>query len=355
MLTKLKRALSPLLVDASKAGSVSPQKAKKLKLLSSYATSSPFPDYPHPTQEEAREVHALLSEAHPAVGRRTGPKESNNSAQTCGKVPNVIESLIGTVLSQNTNSRNSTGAKRSLDEVFGRNNFKAIATAPRDEVVEALRHGGLANRKAAIIQNLLNEVKNRHGDYSLQHLAAPNVTDEEVMEELVSYDGVGPKTAACVLAFCLDRDAFAVDTHVFRLSKLLGWVPSRSAGVDRVRAQAHLELCIPPEIKYGLHCLMVHHGRACSGCGPQGRSTNSPCVLKKYLLTKRGVKEEDMNDRTEEAIKQEIKEEHNTNEPGSYLDSVDDEKVKAEPGVDGRLSEADQSKPVKRTRRKQYH
>jgi endonuclease-3 len=39
--------------------------------------------------------------------------------------------------------------------------------------------GGLANKKAGVIQSLLEEVKERHGDYSLQHLS--KATDEEVM------------------------------------------------------------------------------------------------------------------------------------------------------------------------------
>ena len=84
----------------------------------------------------------------------------------------------GTILSQNTSNKNSTSAKRSLDEAFGRNNFAAIASAPRDEVIEAIRHGGLANKKAAVIQNLLKEIKSRHGEYSLQNLAQTSFKGE---------------------------------------------------------------------------------------------------------------------------------------------------------------------------------
>jgi endonuclease-3 len=98
------------------------------------------------------------------------------------------------------------------------------------------------------------------------------------MEELVSFDGVGPKTASCVLLFCLGRDSFAVDTHVFRLSKVLGWVPDKA---NRISAQAHLEKRVPDELKYGLHVLMIQHGRVCKGCKKLGLSTGS-CVLKSY-------------------------------------------------------------------------
>lgn len=83
-----------------------------------------------------------------------------------------------------------------------------------------------------------------------------SMSDDEAMKELESFPGVGPKSpfssspslptsprvsrigpdyptftlpaASCVLLFCLERDSFAVDTHVFRLSKSLGWVPPKA-------------------------------------------------------------------------------------------------------------------------------
>lgn len=249
-------------------------KVKKLKLLASHTLASPFPQYTRPTRSETFQIHDLLSKEHPSIAtRRKAPSAANNSARTCGSVPNVLESLIGTILSQNTAGRNSTAAKRNLDETFGKNNFEAIATAPRAQVVEAIRRGGLANKKAGVIQTILEEVKDRYGDYSLQHLAGvvdqsaegtdikgktKSISNEEAMSELISFEGVGPKTASCVLLFCLGRSSFPVDTHVFRLARLLGWVPLKA---DRVTAQAHLDLTIPDELKYGLHVLMVGHGK----------------------------------------------------------------------------------------------
>ena len=323
---KRPRSITPTIPphgDATTAEPSSPQtpsqRAKKLKLLASHAISSPFPDFPHPTPAEAEQVHALLASTHPDVAssytERAGPSEdiSSNSARTCGKVSNVLDSLIGTILSQNTSARNSTAAKHGLDAAFGRHNFRAIAEASTGEVVEAIKTGGLANKKAAVIQKILREVYERHGEYSLQHLSRvaqsgadvngktkeeegaqdrPMVTNEEAMQELVSYDGVGPKTASCVLLFCLGRSSFPVDTHVFRLSRLLGWVPARA---DRVTAQAHLDLKIPDHLKYGLHVLMVGHGRRCKGC--KGTSSGKgECVLKRWLRDQKGAKEEEMDE-----------------------------------------------------------
>ena len=175
-----------------------------------------------------------------------------------------------------------------MDAKFGNGNFAAIANAPREDVVEALKQGGLANKKAKTIQDVLGAIKAEHGDYSLQHLTSPDLSNSEIMQELISYDGVGPKTASCVLLFCLGRDSFAVDTHVYRLTKMLGWVPPKA---DRVLAQAHLDLKVPDELKYGLHVLLIQHGRACSGC-KGGESKGESCVLKKYLREKEGIREE---------------------------------------------------------------
>ncbi|KAJ8468582.1 hypothetical protein ONZ45_g17198 [Pleurotus djamor] len=301
---KRSRSVSPSLA--------SPQKSKKLKELEAYTTTSPFPTFPHPTSTEAYTVFHLLSEAHSPNGAkgliRAPPSATANSAQTCGNSKNVIDALIGTILSQNTNSKNSTTAKRSLDTTFGRNNFAAVAEASRDAVVESIRMGGMANKKAATIQKVLRDIKSKHGDYSLQYLAekgedgSQKYSDEEVMKELVSFDGVGPKTASCVLLFCLERDSFAVDTHVFRLSKLLGWVP---ANANRVLAQAHLDLKVPKELKYGLHVLMIRHGRICKGCNA-GKQASGECILKQYVAKSKA----DAKDQVDAKV--DVKEENST-------------------------------------------
>ena len=262
----------------------SPRKAKKIKLQTAFTVESPFPNFNRPTPPEAMEVYDLLAKAHRSNNGpiRNPALVSSNSAQTCGSVPNVIEALIGTILSQNTSGTNSSRAKTALDNAFGRNNFAGIAVASHADVVDSIRSGGLANKKATTIQNILKSVKERHGEYSLQHLAAveenQRMTDDEIMKELLSYDGVGPKTASCVLLFCLGRDSFAVDTHVFRLSKVLGWVPARA---NRILTQAHLDLRIPADLKYGLHVLMIDHGRVCKGCKNAG--SREGCILKTYL------------------------------------------------------------------------
>lgn len=316
---KASKSPEPILVATASQAPGSPQKAKKLKLLETYALTSPFPSYPHPTPVECTAVHDLLASHHnayPSYSAQNGQGGGKNSAETCGATPDVLDSLVGTILSQNTSNANSSRAKHSLDTAFGLNpspsaaggeeelesarerGWAALANAPRADVVEAIKHGGLANKKAKVIQDALASVHAKHGVYSLKHLARPSspeaepLTDAQIMAELTSYSGVGPKTASCVLLFCLGRDSFAVDTHVFRLTKMLGWVPPKA---DRVTAQAHMEVTVPRELKYALHVLFIMHGRACGGCKSNGKGKEG-CVLRSYMR-ERGLKtEEDVDE-----------------------------------------------------------
>ncbi|KAJ7720641.1 DNA glycosylase [Mycena metata] len=230
-----------------------------LEVAENSSPDSPFPTIFRPTAVEAQEVYTLLCAAHGIP-----------SAQAAFDEPDVLEGLISTILSQSTSGPNSSRAKARLDATFGRNNFSAIARASPDDLIEAIRCGGLAKKKATTIQTLISAIHERHGSYSLQFLAATREdqrrTDAEITRELLSYKGVGPKTAACVLSLCLGREAFAVDTHVWRLSKVLGWVPESA---DRVRTQ----------LKHALHVLLMHHGRTCNGCKKDG---TADCILRKY-------------------------------------------------------------------------
>ncbi|KAF8554141.1 hypothetical protein OG21DRAFT_1128796 [Imleria badia] len=93
---------------------------------------------------------------------------------------------------QNTSSVNSSAAKRSLDSVFsqGKPGFEKMANADRQMIANAIRSGGLANRKAKITREALIAVKKKHERY---YLVAPGVTDESALQELVSFNAVGPK------------------------------------------------------------------------------------------------------------------------------------------------------------------
>ena len=85
--------------------------------------------------------------------------------------------------------------------------------------------------------------------------------------EVMAVPGVGPKTAACVLLFALERPALPVDTHVERVSKRLGLVPPK---MPADRTHAVLEAMLEPDEVYAFHVDLIQHGRrTCHARGPR--------------------------------------------------------------------------------------
>ena len=186
-------------------------------------------------------IHALLTERYGEPPPRP--------------LQDPLSELIQTVLSQNTADVNSDRAYASLWQRYG-GDWDAVRTAPVSEVADTIRSGGLADIKAARIQGILNAIVERLGELDLTFLRT--VTLEEGRSFLRSLDGVGPKTAACVLLFSCAQPAMPVDTHVHRVSQRLGLVPGKA---NAERAHELLEGMVPAEQMYAVHMQLIRHGR----------------------------------------------------------------------------------------------
>ncbi|KAL2879871.1 hypothetical protein SGCOL_004917 [Colletotrichum sp. CLE4] len=243
---------------------------KKFAAWSQHAKSSPYPDFVRPTRDECQVAYDILEELHGDVIREVFA-DPDAPAQ---EYPYVMDALVVAALSQATSWNN---AKRAMK------NMKAIVEGGMEKLVDALRPGGMQNRKAKILMQLLNDIRDRHGKWDLQHLF--NASDEDVVKEVVSYWGLGPKCAFCLMSICLNRDAFAVDTHIHRITGLWGWRP-RDASKEL--AQAHLDARIPNELKFGLHYQFIVHGQKCPVCRGNGDS-NAVCVYRTALREREGV------------------------------------------------------------------
>lgn len=171
-----------------------------------------------------------------------------------------LDALIATVLSQNTSDVNSHRAFATLKARFP--SWEDVRKADVSEVAEAIKSGGLGAIKAARIQRILERIYDERGQESLEFLRECDI--DKAQTYLKSLDGVGPKTAACVLLFGCERPVFPVDTHVLRISKRLGLVAAR-AGADA--AHDVMADIVPPELAYSLHVNMIAHGR--QRCRPQ--------------------------------------------------------------------------------------
>ena len=202
-------------------------------------------------------------------------KQGTESAKIVYEEP--LDGLIETVLSQNTNDRNRDMA---FDRLKEKGSWGKIARLSKETIVEAIKPAGICNNKAATIQRVLAKVKETYSSYSLKKLK--NGTSEEAWNFMTHIQGVGPKTAACVLAFDLGFPAFPVDTHVARICKRLGWAEEKESPAE---IQARMETIVPLDLKTAGHLNFIQHGKnickarspLCGECPLRGLCPSSSC------------------------------------------------------------------------------
>jgi endonuclease-3 len=136
------------------------------------------------------------------------------------RLPNHIDTLIATILSQNTNDKNSYHAYNDLKKKY--QSIEELSAASRSEIEKVIKVAGLGKQKSAAIKTFLATLKKNNGSLNLQYIK--KMTNEEILNELTSIKGIGVKTASCVLLFSLDRNICPVDTHVHRTLNRIGIV-----------------------------------------------------------------------------------------------------------------------------------
>ena len=171
--------------------------------------------------------------------------------------------LVATILSQNTNDRNSKAALKRLESKFELRP-EVLANACFDEIVEAIRPAGLQFQKAKAIKEVSAIIANRF-DGKLDKILKKPLDDAR--KELVSLPGVGPKTADVLLLFSLGLPTIPVDTHVMRVTRRIGLAP-KAGGYETVR-KALMEV-LNPEDYLRAHLLLIKLGRTfCKSRRPQ--------------------------------------------------------------------------------------
>lgn len=272
--------------------------------------TTPFPDWPGPTSEMCEEVTRLLSKLHGVYKAPDKIPAPSLDVAGCGEVPSILDALIRTLLSANTTNTNSSRAFQGLVKAFGvvedgigkgSVNWNNVRLAPVEDVIEAIKSGGLAKVKSNNIKKILNMVYEENQARRAAYLeekktgsAATNIigagdktqgqkdleilkteseilsldhihgmAPDEAMLELIKFPGIGVKTSSCVVLFCMQQPSFAVDTHVWRLCKWLKWVPPTAT---RDQTFSHCEVRVPDHLKYPLHRLLIRHGKTCGRC-----------------------------------------------------------------------------------------
>jgi endonuclease-3 len=156
-----------------------------------------------------------------------------------------LELLVATVLSaQCTDER----VNRVTEYLFKKyRSARDYAQVDQAELEEDIRPTGFFRNKAKSIKAFCSTLA---GKFSGE---VPNN-----LEDLISLPGIGRKTANLVLSEAFGIPGIVVDTHVLRLSKLIGL----SRNTDPTKVEFDLMEIVPRE-KWGLFSnLLILHGRA---------------------------------------------------------------------------------------------
>jgi len=180
---------------------------------------------------------------------------------------NPYEMLVATMLSAQCTDKQ---VNKVTPAVFARYpDAIAMAEAEVEDLYPMVKSCGFKSKAGNII-GACRMIKEIHGG------RVP-----ETREELMMLPGVGRKTANVVLSNAFGLPAFAVDTHVFRVSNRLGLCKA-----DTVEETEKQMTRLIPEEKWGeAHHWLIWHGRRV--CKAQ-RPLCEECGLKE-LCEKRGL------------------------------------------------------------------
>jgi endonuclease-3 len=167
---------------------------------------------------------------------------------------NPFETLIITIISQNTSDRNTEKAFEKLSKTFTISP-EALANAETSQIEECLKVAGLYRNKARIIRHISKIILEKFGG-SLEPIL--NLPFEKARETLMQLPGVGPKTADVLLLFSAKKPTIPVDTHVNRVSKRLELAPVNG---DYESVRESLQLLYNPKHYLELHILLILLGR----------------------------------------------------------------------------------------------
>ncbi len=173
----------------------------------------------------------------------------------------AFECLVRTILSQNTSDKASQPAHDALMERYGPADELAehLALAREGELAETISSAGLYNQKAERIVTIAERVVSEYGGAEGFDAYVKEERPGDVRDRLLEYNGVGPKTADCVLLFSGGRTGvFPVDTHVHRIYRRMGIAPPDA---DHEEVREVLEAEVPAE-KCGFgHTATIQFGR----------------------------------------------------------------------------------------------
>jgi len=190
----------------------------------------------------------------------------------------VLDCLILTILSQNTNDVNRDKGFAALKSRFP--TWEDVLEADVEKIGEAIKIAGLHGQKSQTVKNFLTWLKAERGALDLEFIC--EMETDEAVKLLCQHKGIGIKTVSVTLAFACGREVFPVDTHILRISKRLGLIPSNCSAE---KAHELMPPIVPEGKAYPFHLNLITFGRKI--CNAQ-RPKCDQCPLTEHCLYFKG-------------------------------------------------------------------
>lgn len=157
---------------------------------------------------------------------------------------NLYELTISVVLSAQTTDKQVNSATPALFRQYP--DFESLSKAGLRDVEKKIRSTGFYKNKSKNIIALSKFVNEKY-----------NGILPGTIEDLVKLPGVGRKSANVILSAGFNIPAFAVDTHIIRISNRLGYVNSKNP----IIVEKEMTSMIDKSRWSMAHLLLIRHGR----------------------------------------------------------------------------------------------
>ncbi len=196
---------------------------------------------------DIKEKNKLIRKVNSLLLKKFGKPYRNE------KLPDPVDLLIATILSQNTNDNNSYKAYQNLKKKFP--DWKMLLGVSASEIEKEIKIAGLGKQKSNAIKNFIESLYKENKSLKLDTLK--NKENISAIKKLTEYKGIGVKTASCVLLFAFDKDVCPVDTHVHRTVNRLGIVQASTPD----KTFFLLNEKFPEGIAHSFHTNLIRLGR----------------------------------------------------------------------------------------------
>jgi endonuclease III len=205
-------------------------------------------------QKHINEIMEILKVYYPSTEKTTLNRMRSN--------PEAFKILISCLLSLRTQDKNTEISSKRLFEVA--DTPKEIIALPIEQLEKLIFSSGYYKNKARTLKHVSEVILEYYNG------KVPNTK-----EELMSINGIGPKTANIVLAFAYGKNVLPIDTHCHRIPNRLGWIKTKNP----IQTEAELEKILPKKYWRDFNAIFVQFGKTI--CVPISAKC-SICPVNKY-------------------------------------------------------------------------